>query len=397
MAILAECPMCRKKQATKNRLCSCGEDLIKAKRSKRVKYWIAYRLPGGKQRRELCDDPYSIETARTQEGKRRTQKYENPRILEQVPDERITFGELAKWYLDLKPVRNLRSYDRVVGCLASFNRVFGSRIVGTIKPVDLEDYQEQRHEQGRAPATIDMELIYAKAMVSKAFDNDMVSGHTLKAFRGFKRKLRKGVNARRRTLSFQEYARFVAVALPHLRAMTIVAYNTGMRTGELRKLQWKHIDWKKGFIRLQADVTKEGRAKSIPMNGNVRQVLEGLPHAIHHDFVFTYNGEPITDAGGLKRSFKKACQNAGIPRGMKTPGGLIFHDIRRTVKTNMLNAGVDKIHRDIILGHSLMGMDAHYMAPSEADLHRAMDKYTAWLDKNLASVDQNVDQEAQEG
>jgi hypothetical protein len=56
----------------------------------------------------------------------------------------------------------------------------------------------------------------------------------------------------------------------------------------------------------------------------------------------------------------------------------------------MLNAGVDKIHRDIILGHSLMGMDAHYMAPSEADLQRAKGKYTAWLDKNLASVDQET-------
>ena len=45
----------------------------------------------------------------------------------------------------------------------------------------------------------------------------------------------------------------------------------------------------------------------------------------------------------------------------------------------MLNSGVDKIHRDIILGHSLDGMDAFYMAPSEDDLKRAMGKYTAWI------------------
>ena len=31
------------------------------------------------------------------------------------------------------------------------------------------------------------------------------------------------------------------------------------------------------------------------------------------------------------------------------------------VKTNMLNAGVDKVHRNIILGHSLPGLDVHYM------------------------------------
>ena len=50
----------------------------------------------------------------------------------------------------------------------------------------------------------------------------------------------------------------------------------------------------------------------------------------------------------------------------------------------MLNAGVDKIHRDIILGHSLQVMDVHYMAPSEEDLHRAMARYKEWLDDKLA-------------
>jgi hypothetical protein len=38
MIILAECPICPREQATKNKACKCGEDLDKAKRSKRVKY-----------------------------------------------------------------------------------------------------------------------------------------------------------------------------------------------------------------------------------------------------------------------------------------------------------------------------------------------------------------------
>jgi ornithine carbamoyltransferase len=84
----------------------------------------------------------------------------------------------------------------------------------------------------------------------------------------------------------------------------------------------------------------------------------------------------------------------GLTMAGTCSGGLIFHDLRRTVKTNMVNAGVDQVHRDIILGHSLHGMDVHYMAPSEDDLRRAMARYTEWLDSqlNLQSVDQNVDQ-----
>ena len=78
---------------------------------------------------------------------------------------------------------------------------------------------------------------------------------------------------------------------------------------------------------------------------------------------------------------------------LKHQTGLIFHDIRRTVKTNILNAGVDNVHRDLILGHSLKGMDVHYMAPDEETLKKTMDKYTRWIDDQIANVDQTVDQE----
>jgi len=78
--------------------------------------------------------------------------------------------------------------------------------------------------------------------------------------------------------------------------------------------------------------------------------------------VFTYRGRPSVSPEGLKKSFKTSCKEAKIPHGSKTASGIIFHDIRRTVKTNKINAGVDKIHRDLILSHSLKGMDVHYMA-----------------------------------
>ena len=95
---------------------------------------------------------------------------------------------------------------------------------------------------------------------------------------------------------------------------------------------------------------------------------------------------------GYKRSFRTACKSAKIPCGRKTPNGILFHDIRRTVKTNMLSAGVDKAHRDIILGHSLQGMDAHYLKPNDETLKGAIEKYTVWLDNQMKMVLKNVDQ-----
>lgn len=89
---------------------------------------------------------------------------------------------------------------------------------------------------------------------------------------------------------------------------------------------------------------------------------------------------------------KNTCKKAGIPYGTKTQNGIIFHDFRRTVKTNILNAGVDKVHRDLILGHSLKGMDVHYMAPGDDSLKQAMDKYTRWLDEQIAKASEELAQ-----
>jgi integrase len=103
--------------------------------------------------------------------------------------------------------------------------------------------------------------------------------------------------------------------------------------------------------------------------------------------------KPLKYKNSLKKQFAEVCKKAKIAYGRKATGGIVFHDIRRTFKTNMLFAGVDKVHRDAILGHSLKGMDARYIVVSDASLTSAVDKYTKWFDREVfsASVDQNVD------
>lgn len=363
----------------------------KAKRSGKVRYWINFRV-NGKQRREPVG--FSLQEAKDADGKRRSQKREN-RIFDMLPESKMTFSELSEWYLNLESVKRLSSYDRVKIALNRFNAVFGSIEARAIKPIDLENYQGIREGQGVKPATIDMELVIAKIVINKAFDNDMVDGRVLKAFRNAKRKLKAGANARKRLLSFDEYQRLTDNASVHFRPILITCFNTGMRLGELRALKWDHIDRKGGFIRLPASMTKEGKPKSIPINRHVEKVLASLPRSLS-GYVFCYNGKPIRSACGTNKSIRNACKKAGISYGRDTGDGLIFHDIRRTFKTNMLRAGVDKIYRDLIVGHSLTGMDIHYIVPTDEDLTAAILRFTEWLDGQSAglfkTVDQNVDQ-----
>ena len=106
MSILAQCPICRKKQSIKNKLCKCGEKLDKAKRSGRIRYWINYRMPDGTQRRESVGafeglDPYSLKDARDAESKRVVQKREK-RIFDMLPESEMTFEELSEWFLPIE-------------------------------------------------------------------------------------------------------------------------------------------------------------------------------------------------------------------------------------------------------------------------------------------------------
>ena len=355
-----------------------------SKRSRKVRYWINYRLPGGKQRREPVG--YSIKEAKAADGKRKVQKREN-RIFDILPENKISFQELTEWYLNLESVKMLRSLRRTRAALNNFSDVFGNTLMGNIKPKDLENYQVQRERQKASYATIDMEISIAGTVINKAFDNDKVDGRVLKAFRKVKRKLKPGSNARSRIVDVSEYLKILSSAPQHLRKIIITAYNTGMRMGEILELRWPYFDRDKGFFRLPSNLTKENKPKRIPINHHVKEVLDNIPRFLKHDFIFTYRENPFSE-GGIKRSFKTSCINANVPYGRKTPDGVTFHDIRRTVKTHMLYAGIDKVHRDVILGHSFKGMDIHYMAPSDESLRDAMDKYTRWLDEKIADANE---------
>jgi integrase len=108
--------------------------------------------------------------------------------------------------------------------------------------------------------------------------------------------------------------------------------------------------------------------------------------------VFAYGGHPIEGPKGPQWALMQACKAAAVPYGRKQRDGLTMHDFRRTVKTNMARAGVGDVFRNVILGHSLQGMDKHYISLTDDDLKQAMSVYAAWLDCEIAKVNQTVKQ-----
>jgi len=380
--ILQECPYCHKKQGVRNKLCKCGADLDKAKRSKKVKYWITYRLPGGKQRRESVG--YFIEEAKDAEGKRRSQKREN-RLFDIKADAKMTFRQLAEWYLNIESIKAKPSYRQMKIRVNNLNSEIGNMIIAQIKPVDLENYQTKRKKKGLSDAYIDDEITQAKMIINKAFENDMIGGETLKAFKTVKKLLKTNANARDRILSPEEFHALMSHSPIHLMPILAIGYYTGMREGEALGLVWRKVDLKNRLIQLEAMDTKTGEPRKAPICDALYKILNAVPRAIHDPHVFLYKGKPIKE---IKSSLKTACKKAGIIYGRKQKGGFTYHDLRHTFNTYMRKAGVDKEVIKAITGHNTDAMYTRYNKIDVEDIQKAAGQFEVFLQ----SVDQNVDQ-----
>ena len=383
MAILAECPVCHKKQSVKNKMCSCGENLDKAKRRKEaVKYWIDYRV-NGKSRREPVG--YSIEEARDADGKRRTQKREN-RIFDIMPEAKMTFQELADWYLDLEKVKARAYYGTLQTNLKTFNSEFGAIIVNQIKLVDLENYQAKRKEAGMSDSYVDQEVGAAKRVVKKAFYNDLVGGDTLKTFERVEKLLKRNANVRDKILPLDQFNRLMDHLPQHTKAILATGFYTGMRRGEILGLTRDKVDLKNRVIQLEAKDTKDKESRSIHICDELAEMLGAIPRAIHDNHVFLYKGKPVKS--DIRVSLKNACAKAGIPYGRKVKDGFTLHDLRHTFNTNMRKSGVPESVIMKITGHSTREMFDRYNTVDAEDARRAVDQMQAYL----ANVDQTVDQ-----
>ena len=386
MSVLAECLICHKKQSTKNKLCKCGEDLDRQKRSKKMKYWIAYRLPGGKQRREMVGN--KIEEARDAEGKRRGQKREN-RIFDIKPETRMTFQELTDWYINLEKIKSLSYYRTLKIDLNKFNSVFGNVIVSQIKPCDLENLQAKRKAEGKADATIDLEIGAARTMINKAFDNDRISGDTLRTFKKVKKMLKRNSNARDRILSPDEFNRLLDHLPHHVKTVLVTGYYTGMRLGEILPLSWGKVSLKDREIKLEAGDTKDKEKRTIPICDDLYIMLSQIPRGIQDGHVFLYNGEPVKS---IKKALIRACKDAQILYGRSVKDGFVMHDLRHTFNTNMRKAGIAESVIMEITGHSTREMFDRYNTVDRDDKRQAINAFQGFLRNVPQSVDQSVDQ-----
>jgi integrase len=201
-------------------------------------------------------------------------------------------------------------------------------------------------------------------------------------------------NSRARYLTVEEQTRLFAVLigeLSFLNAPITVTLGTGMRKGiELLKLKVGHLNFSSrpvfypvrgGSAEIPPNwlIVVQGKGNKyrlIPMNSQIRDTLFGLCRDRASDeFVFDKDVNEVNDYA-LRWGFEEACTRAEIAFGETVPGGIIWHDLRRTFATRLRANGVHEYDISDLLGHSRAGVTRVYARATRTVLEQAVEKLT---------------------
>lgn len=143
-----------------------------------------------------------------------------------------------------------------------------------------------------------------------------------------------------------------------------LALVTGMRRGELFKLQWDDLDFDKGFIHIRHD-PKGRKNQTIPLNQAAREILENHPRDYNSPFVFPgRNGGQRVE---MRRPIDRIRKAAGLPKDFRP-----LHGLRHTFASMLASSGdVDLYTLQKLLTHKTSAMTQRYAHLRDEGLRRA--------------------------
>jgi site-specific recombinase XerD len=153
-----------------------------------------------------------------------------------------------------------------------------------------------------------------------------------------------------------------------LRAMLLVALDTGLRRGELRQLTLEMLDLPSGRVRLPAAITKTRRARTVHVQAAARAALEAwlaargaLPGVdpAGGPLFCALDGRPLTD-GAMHELAVRLRVRSGV-------GRFRWHLIRHTAGTALLRNGADSLDVQEMLGHTTSTMTRRYLHLTDED------------------------------
>ena len=373
MGLLVECPQCGHRNPEGEARCkgkyrhgsAKGEACSYSRLTKSAgkTYWIDYREYGKRKRERIGPSRAAAEARLLEVQKSLVEK----RHIEMDKNASVTLSQLFDWFLNLQEVKALDSYVRMTQQIKSLSRLIDTnQIVRDLTALQLEEYARSRLQepsptkrgQTIAPKTVKEELNLLRNVFNRALQYEFISKVPVSRYPTVKID-----NVRKRVFKDEEYQRLLEVCPLWLRRIVIMARGTGMRQGEILKLQWSDVDLQTGFVRLKASMTKTDEARSVRLLPEVVAILRETPRALHTQQVFlSATNKPIPYwTTYVQKTWKRSLEKAGIE-------GACFHDLRHDFVTRAMRSGNASHVVMKQVGHKTDSMLRRYQLIDERDL-----------------------------
>lgn len=341
-------------------------------------YWLKYYRHG---------KPY-------QESSRSTKEVDAKRLLKRREGEisegklpgiyfdKVRFDELAEDFLSDYRINNRKSLLRAQESVHHLKRFFEDMRVTSITTPRINNYVEMRLAEGAANGTINRELAALKRMLNVGAQQTPPKVNRVPYIPMLKEAPpRQG---------FFEHGEFLAlrIVLPeYLKGFATFAYKTGWRKAEIEGLTWSQVNLDQGSVKLEAGSTKNDESRIICLGEELREVIHRQQEARKKSEKLTPYVFPNSVGTGRIKDFStswdKACKKAGI-------GKKLFHDLRRTAITNMVNADIPEKIVMTISGHKTRAVFDRYNIVKRDALERAAVKQEVYLQEQKVTFSATV-------
>jgi integrase len=315
---------------------------------------------------------------------------------------RIRFEDAAKDLVTDYKTNNRKSLDELERRIRlHLQPFFGQRKLSAISTSDVRAFVAQRQQdkivvKKAVTRIVDGQSVEVSPALTKPVSNGEINRELTALKRMFTLAMQAGkilyrphiplLNEDNVRTGFFEREQFESVRnhLPSaLQPVVTFAYITGWRiTSEVLPLQWRHVDFKAGEVRLDPGTTKNKEGRVFKLTTELRKLLETQREErdklkqkgeICPSVFFRMIAE---ERGGKKHprpiiSMNKAWAAACLAAGCS---GRIPHDLRRTAVRNMVRAGIPERVSMKLTGHKTRSVFERYNIVSDGDLSDAAER-----------------------
>ena len=267
--------------------------------------------------------------------------------------------------------RHKKTIERDMRTLKVLDPFIGSLPLKWVHQGTLEPYIQWRRKKGHVAGTINREIAVVKRILNLASRYWRDESHQpWISVAPMLPRLRQVHQREPYPLSVAEQRLLFSELKGHLKTMALFKVNTGLRQAEVASLRWQ---WEVEIPELATSIfviprehTKLQLDRYVVLNRVARSIIASC-RGKHREFVFTYQGNPVTKLynSGWKAARRRAAERYPGEMGRPCPQGfrsIRVHDLKHAFGHRLRGAGVSFEDRKVLLGHKTHDVTTHYSA-----------------------------------